>query len=149
MKRKPLKRHPALIPLSREHHEGLILAQLLKSDVPDYKGLPTTLEGKLAYARSQYEQVLSAHFEKEEQLLVPESKAYGAEPAAMADRVVEEHRRIRQNLEALDEHSSPEEFSLLGRLLERHIRFEEREWFATLQEVLPPEVLEGLKGKME
>jgi hypothetical protein len=36
-----MKRHEALIPLSRDHHGTLILARLLRSDAPPYKGLPT------------------------------------------------------------------------------------------------------------
>jgi len=133
-KRRPLKRHPELIPLSREHHEGLILAQLLKSDVPDYKGLPQDTAGKVAYAQTTYEQQLRAHLEREETWLVPLSLEQAAPLPDMARRVLEEHRQIRQGIQALSEQSSPPELDALGRLIEQHIRFEEREWFGKLQE---------------
>ena len=53
-----MKRHESLAPLSREHHEGLILAQLLKKGAPAYRGLPTDLAGKLSYAREMFERIL-------------------------------------------------------------------------------------------
>lgn len=133
-KRQPLKRHPALVPLSREHHKGLILAQLLKSDVPDYKGLPTDIPGKVAYAKTEYEQRLEAHFEREEGWLVPISLQAGGILAEMAQRIIEEHRAIRSAIANLHEASAPETLDALGRQLEQHIRFEEREWFRALQE---------------
>ena len=53
-----MKRHEALAPLSRDHHEALILSQLLKKDSPAYKGLPVTVEGKVNYAVGFFEKNL-------------------------------------------------------------------------------------------
>lgn len=133
-KKKPLKRDPALIPLSREHHKALILAQLLKSDVPNYKGLPDDIPGKVAFAKTEYEQRLKAHFEREENWLIPLSKEQDKVLTEMALRVQKEHEKISEKIAQLDEQSTPETLDQLGRLIERHIRFEEREWFQTLQE---------------
>jgi hemerythrin-like domain-containing protein len=133
-KRQPLKRDPALVPLSREHHKGLILAQLLKADVPDYKGLPSDVPGKVAYAKTEYEQRLKAHFEREESWLLPISEQAGGKLADMARRVSKEHQEIRLAIAELHAASSEEALDALGRKLERHIRFEEREWFRALQE---------------
>ncbi len=136
MKRKPLRRHPRLIPLSREHHKGLILAQLLKADVPDYKGLPTDIPGKVAFAKKEYEQRLRSHFEQEENWLIPLSEQALAPLPEMAARIREEHQRIRTGIESLRSQSTPDELDALGRLIEQHIRFEEREWFREMQEQL-------------
>lgn len=133
-KRQPLKRDPALIPLSREHHKGLLLAQLLKTDVPDYKGLPSDIPGKVAFAKTEYEQRLKAHFEREESWLLPISQQFGGVLAEMAERVAEEHQAIRTGIADLKTAADPGTLDALGRLLERHIRFEEREWFRALQE---------------
>ena len=43
-----MKRHKALIPLSHDHHLLLLLAQLIKKNAPDYKGLPKDLKEKLS-----------------------------------------------------------------------------------------------------
>ncbi len=64
-----MKRHEALIPLSREHHGALLLAQVLKSDVPDYKGMPTLPAEKAAYALETFTNTLQPHFKKEELLM--------------------------------------------------------------------------------
>jgi len=133
-KRKPLKRDPALIPLSREHHKGLILAQLLKSDVPNYKGLPDDIPGKVAFAKTEYEQRLKTHFEREENWLIPLCQGKNKNLREMAQRIHEEHNQIREKITQLNEQSTPETLDQLGRLIESHIRFEEREWFQALQE---------------
>ena len=58
----PIKRHKALQPLSRDHHQGLILAQILKKGAPQYKGMPSTIEGKKEYAIAFSESELKQHF---------------------------------------------------------------------------------------
>ncbi|MEO5967208.1 MAG: hypothetical protein ABIP68_03280, partial [Ferruginibacter sp.] len=63
-----MKRHESIAPLSREHHANLILAQLLKSDVADYKGMPTEPLEKRAYALNKYNEGIKEHFAKEEKL---------------------------------------------------------------------------------
>lgn len=144
----PLKRHFSLQPLSREHHEALILAQLLKRDVPDYKGLPTTTEGKVEHTQKIYEQELAPHFAKEEEVLIPAVRGYSTELDELCDTILEEHRAIREAVEELAGAEDGEAAALLdalGRLLEAHVRREERNWFELIQEVVPEEVLKGLK----
>lgn len=133
-KRQPLKRDPALISLSREHHKGLILAQLLKADMPDYQGLPSDIPAKVAFAKKEYEQRLKAHFAREESWLLPLCQGKGEDLAQMAARVAAEHQEISTAILQLDEQATPETLDQLGRLLEQHIRFEEREWFQSMQE---------------
>lgn len=144
MDRKPLKRHPALKPLSRQHHKGLILAQLLKSDVLDYKGLPTDVPGKVAFAKKELEARLSRHFNWEATVLIPATRAYHEELHAMSDQVQAEHRQITAQIQQLSDTSTPGDLDELGRLLEQHIRFEERAWFAAIQREVPETVLSQL-----
>lgn len=59
-----MKRHKALIPLSHDHHHGLLLAQLVKKNVPDYKGLHKNLEGKIKYILSAIEKKLLSSAER-------------------------------------------------------------------------------------
>lgn len=131
--KQPLKRDSALVPLSREHHKGLILAQLLKSDAPDYKSLPSDNAGKVAFAKKTYEEILKGHFEKEESWLIPLSLKTGKLLASMASRILKEHAVIREKIDQLHDQSSSGCLDELGRLLAQHIRFEEREWFQELQ----------------
>ena len=66
-----MKRHKALIPLSHDHHHGLLLAQLIKKNAPDYKGLPKDLNGKIKYTIDIYNSSLKQHFDDEEKILFP------------------------------------------------------------------------------
>ncbi len=143
----PLKRHPNLVPLSREHHQVLILAQLLKKDVPDYKGLPQTIEGKIVYTLGYFKQELLPHFEKEEQLIITKVKGYSSELDKLCNTICEEHRVISLAIEELrdiDEAIASEHLDALGRLLEAHVRREERMWFQMIQEKVPEKVLEKI-----
>ncbi len=148
--RPPLRRHPALQPLSRQHHQALLLAQLLKQDMPDYQGLPDTVEGKLAYARRLFDTDLAAHFAAEEEELIPAVRGRDAELDALCDTIVEEHRALAAALEQLEAAEAGERAALLdalGRLLEAHVRREERTWFERIQEVVPEDDLQNLNLK--
>jgi hemerythrin-like domain-containing protein len=143
MNRKPLKRHAALIPLSREHHKGLLLAQLLKSDSPPYRGLPTERADIIDYAKKEYQDKLLPHFEKEETLIRRSLQEQGT-LADHAQRVIQEHEQLRAAFTQLNEATTVSELDKLGRLLEQHIRFEERVWFMALQEELSETELQQL-----
>lgn len=145
MNRKPLKRHPVLIPLSRQHHKGLLLAQLLKADVPDYKGMPSDIPGKVAFTLQEYEQRLRRHFRWEAEVLIPATSPYHENLRAMGEQVRSEHQAIADRARNLSPASSPEALDALGQLLEQHIRFEERVWFSAIQEEVPEAVLASLQ----
>ena len=127
-----MKRHAALIPLSREHHDGLILARLLRQDAPPYPGLPDTPEAKLQYAREQWELHLLPHLEKEESLLAPFVKQHFKDQEANLERMFRDHAKLREGMLTLNVTIATQD--AWGRLLEEHIRWEERIWFAELQE---------------
>ena len=61
-----MKRHKSLIPLSQDHHNGLMLAQLLKEGAPEYRGLPKDTDGKVNYLNRNLKQELGPHFENED-----------------------------------------------------------------------------------
>lgn len=141
-----MKRHPSLIPISREHRKMLMLAQLLKKNAPPYKGLPTDLEGKSAYAFHLKTQLIDQHWEKEEKRVFPFFQQFGNETLQV---LIEELKAEHQELEGLFEqlHSSTTEAvaDQLGRKLEAHIRKEERIAFELAQEVIGWEKLEELE----
>ena len=136
-----MKRHNALTPLSREHHSALILAQLLKKDAPVYKGLPSDLEGKAAYALNMYTTILQKHFLKEEEIL-SKVKKYHAEIEIIGDEIIAEHIELKigfLSLAKTDELVNA--LNNLGVALEKHIRKEERILFPQIQEHCPEEIL--------
>ncbi len=130
-------RHPLLVPFSREHHQFLILAQVLRNDVPDYRGMPTTPAGKREYALDQYAQLVAPHFEQEESWLFPVAQQGGLQLRDMVRQLQEEHRQIRARFELLPEVAEADlsqQLHDLALLISTHVRFEERLFFETLQE---------------
>ena len=129
-----MKRHPALAHLSREHHGALILARLLQKNAPAYKGLPTDTRGKADYALKFYKDELVKHFEAEEKVL---NLVTGINESldSFAGTIFREHRQLHELFSLIAGRSDdPEHLDELGRLLELHIRKEEREVFPVIEQ---------------
>ncbi len=139
-----MKRHPSLIPLSHDHHHALLLAQLLKKDAPQYRDLPTDLEGKLKYAFDKYHNDIIEHFSEEEQVI---SKTNGAskELDQLNNEILADHIQLRRLFSSLNDNSTVDELDFLGRILEAHIRKEERQWFPMIQETCTDEMLKEIQ----
>ncbi|MCW5942080.1 MAG: hypothetical protein KIS66_07595 [Fimbriimonadaceae bacterium] len=107
-----MKRHPALQPFSRDHNVGLVFARRLArgDDAGD------------EFARLWADE-LDAHFREEEALLSPLLSE------AIREKLLEDHQAIRRL--AMDLANA--DLALLGRLLDAHIRWEERALFPTIE----------------
>jgi iron-sulfur cluster repair protein YtfE (RIC family) len=137
-----MKRHPALYQLSHDHHQGLILAQQLKRGAPQYKGLPETLEGKMDYAISFYNTELVKHFEDEEKILFPAVIKRDGEVDKIIEEVISEHRKMEFLVNDLRAKNDVAKLmDELGKLLENHIRKEERVLFPKIQEIMTEDEL--------
>src|SRR5512144_479301 len=124
-----IKRSRQLKPLSSEHHQALLVAFQLKKGLAghgDSAGAPKDLPGLLALARRFEEQVFRNHIRAEEDVL----GQYLVE--ADMRRLKSEHAEMVQLVEtARSARPSELRATLHGfaDLLERHIRWEERELF--------------------
>ena len=133
-----VKRSHALRPLSSEHHQALLVAFQLKKSIAGHAeaaGAPRDLDGLAALARRFEESVFLVHVQAEEELL-GESL-----PAGDGRRLRQEHRELRDLLvEARTARQAPAAQPLLAfaDLLERHVRWEERELFPALRGVHLP-----------
>jgi len=140
-----LKRHPALVALSRDHHFALRQALWLKR-----AGGATTAEAAARAARRYVEfhdGALAGHVSDEEDVLLP--RAGHVDPAG-AERIRAEHRRLyaatRALQEALECGADPRPLARqIGQLLDDHVRFEERSFFMEVQDGLSPEALGDLE----
>jgi len=140
-----MRRHEKLIPLSREHHEMLLLAQLLKKDAPPYKGLPCSLPEKLKYASGIFLSLIESHFQREEEMLFPVvMKASIAND--LIEQLVAEHQKITQHFKKIISGTIADKKNVhnLAVLLESHIRKEERQFFQLIQQELPSHLLDNL-----
>lgn len=136
------KRHPALIPLSHDHHHTLALAlRLIQGDAALLNdGWTHDRREQVRRVRELYAGNLRRHFAAEENVLFPAMRAGIAGVGAMIDRLLQEHREVEELITTVPEgaHANPgPQLEALGRLLERHIRVEERELFPLFASELP------------
>lgn len=132
--RKPLRRSKELVPLSREHHGGLLLCWKIRM------GLAAQIEpGRIAkYLINYFNKDLRPHFEKEELYLFP-LLPVGDPMRKFAGRQHTELYDLVARLENGGEgHSTIGEFE---KLLEQHIRYEERELFPFIERHVAPDAL--------
>ncbi len=131
MKRKPLKRHPALQGISREHHQALMLVFNLK------KGLEKGIQPRRLshYVRWFFEHYFERHLAAEESKIFP----LLGNDHPLIKKALEEHQVIQRHLKT--ELNSKNELIVFAKLLENHIRFEERELFEVMQDQIDESML--------
>ncbi|WP_181306563.1 hemerythrin domain-containing protein [Rufibacter sp. XAAS-G3-1] len=132
----PQKRDKSLVPLSREHHFGLLFCWKIRQGLK--KG--TDLKLMRAYVRYFWDNILKAHCQEEEWLLarlLPQDHEVRL-------RLEEEHRLMQKLVDLIQEGSpmNKDLFRVLDKDLTGHIRWEERELFPYLQTLVPAEELE-------
>lgn len=120
---KPLKRHIALQPLSREHHEGLLLSWKIR------KGLDrkTDISRIKEYCDWFWETHLQSHFQFEESRIF----TILDQKNELIARAVNDHIKIKKLFEANTITES--ELALLAEKVTEHIRFEERVLFPEIE----------------
>jgi iron-sulfur cluster repair protein YtfE (RIC family) len=144
-----MKRHTSLISLSKDHHQGLIIAQILKKNAPVYKGMPSDPEGKRKYILNFWKTELADHFIVEEEILIPEIIGKNSDLNEICKQVLEEHKQIRELLSQLKHSDNPvNELDQIGHSLENHIRLEERKLFGKIQECFDESFLDNLGWKL-
>jgi len=138
----PAKRHSSLIPLSHDHHHGLVLAFRLREGLPrNRKPSDSPHEQAEATVRFFHDNLI-AHFQAEEEVLFPAIRTYTPQATPQLDTLIAEHAVMRSMVTRLA-HITPDDSSLPGLLksfgdvLERHIRCEERELFPLYEAHIP------------
>ncbi len=153
MKHKPLKRHPSLIPLSHDHHHGLVLAERLvrgRAANPD-ADWPESPAEQAARLLEFFASDLEPHFEAEETHLFPLAARALADGEARTAALVRDHARMRRMVREIESGPSGvtrEQLRAFGELLRAHIRAEEREFFPRVQAGCAPEDLEALAAPL-
>jgi len=130
-KNKPIKRHPALQPLSRQHHFGLLFSWKLR------KGFQkdVSLDRMTKFADWFYENEIKPHFHDEEKYVF----TILDEEDELIQRALKEHRRIKRLFK--DTKDPEKSLHRLEEELDAHIRFEERILFNEIQKVATEEEL--------
>lgn len=144
-----MKRSRELKPLSSEHHQALLVAFQLKMGLaghPESAGAPKDLPGLLGLARGFEEQVFRTHARAEEDLIARHVTA------SDTARLRQEHAELARHLEAARAARPGDLRAHLGAfadLLERHIRWEERELFPYAEAHVDEATLASIGGELE
>jgi hemerythrin-like domain-containing protein len=137
---KPIKRSKNLVRLSRDHHEGLLLVWKIRQG-KTYNVSPQVIAEYVVY---EFNHNLTPHFADEENLLF--AKAPNDE---LTKEAVQQHSELRQMVADLKTDSGDEKLNQFADLLEKHIRFEERQLFPHYEQTLNAEELEKIGVELE
>ncbi|MFC5269770.1 hemerythrin domain-containing protein [Adhaeribacter terreus] len=126
--KKPIKRDPNLVPLSREHHFGLLFAWKLKQGLAKNASLQTMRDYVLYF----WETGLQEHFLAEEDLLLNILPATDAQRS----KVLKDHEIVRNLIGRIEQKTEISETVIekLQSFLTDHIRYEERTFFPYLEQ---------------
>ena len=132
---KPIKRDPAIQPLSRDHHHGLLLCWKIR--IGFSKGVSP--ERIKTYAEWFYKKHLTGHFEIEEKYVFP---VLGNENE-LVKQALSEHMLLEKLF--TDNTDAVGSLKKISTELEKHIRFEERALFNEIQNAASAEELDIIK----
>lgn len=140
----PLKRHPSLQPLSRDHYVGLVQARHL---VKAADGSSIDRRAAVAAFLDAWDAEIAEHFDDEERLLAPLADEAGR------TRLLGEHDCLREMVSEARgrrRHVDPDASWVrsLGEMFNDHIRWEERELFPSIESTAH-EGLDALRPQAE
>lgn len=144
-----LKRSRQLKPLSSEHHQALLVAFQLRKGLEghgDTAGAPRDLPGLQSLARRFEESTFITHTRAEEELLAQHL------PAPDVRRLRLEHAELVRLLGAARQGRPGDvrhALSTFADLLERHVRWEERELFPSCESGMGEEALASVGQELE
>lgn len=143
-----MKRHESLVPISRQHQEGLLAARLLQHGAPAFKGMATTPAGKRDHILDLLKRHLKPHFKLEEETVFTLAAALSEDLRRQTEELQTEHRQLEALILALPQITEdllPDKLHEVGKLLEQHIRKEERVFFEQVQGDMTEQELQQLQ----
>lgn len=134
-KPKPLKRHKSIVPLSKDHHQALLLCWKIRTGFKKNIA-PQRIK---SYSNWFWTNHIQPHFNIEEKYVFP---VLGNEHD-LIKKALEEHRSLKKLFES--ETDINKNLSLIEKELENHVRFEERVLFGEIQKVATDEELKNIE----
>jgi len=135
-----MKRDRNLQPLSRQHHNGLLMALLLSKGEKKHADLKIMGD----FILDGWKKELKDHFLMEEKILMPalQDKVFNHE---LSNRVLSEHDQIRMIISRIEQGLfTTTDLHQFHQTLEQHIRFEERIYFPEAEKILSMEELQRI-----
>ncbi len=140
-------RDPSLVPLSRQHHNGLALVVLSERSLAEDSS-PENVSRLAKRAVERFEVELVNHFKMEENVLFPAIESELGD-SALVRELIAEHRMVEQLTGRLREQPSRATLDDFLGLLRTHIRKEENELFEDIQRRLARQTLDEVGGVLE
>ncbi|MDO6436652.1 hemerythrin domain-containing protein [Cyclobacterium sp. 1_MG-2023] len=140
---KPLKRHPAFVPVSRDHHFGLLLVWKIRQG----REIGIAPDRLFNYVKYFYSTHMEPHFSLEESVIF----SYMGKNDLLRKEVESQHRDLRDAYKELREFKKDDLLNKLNefcQMVEAHIRFEERKLFQYMQVELLNKELEEMEEKV-
>ncbi len=143
MNKKPVKRSPHIIKLSRDHHASLLFCWKLRQGIKLGIG-NDRMQGYVSYFAKEH---MSPHFHEEETILFPP-----ASDDVLVQRALHEHKVINA---LVSEIANGDEFRLRHTLeeiadaVDKHVRFEERILFPHLEKKLSEDQLVTISRQLD
>jgi quercetin dioxygenase-like cupin family protein len=134
-----MKRHAGLVPLSHDHHHGLVQARRLR------RGADGDRRDAAVAFLAFFAEETAAHFRDEEELVFP-LVADEEEARELLAQALIEHQLIRWDVGRLAERVAAGDVDAdlmraTGEALEAHIRLEERQLFPLIERLVPDAAL--------
>jgi hemerythrin superfamily protein len=135
-------RHPALVPLSRQHFDALALCVLVERSLSEDTSEKNIrrLANKIGAAQDVE---LANHFQLEEELIFPKL------PNALASELIAEHRSLEKLIKSLRANPSVNPLEQFVSDLRSHARKEENVYFQEFQASISEEELAALLPQLE
>ena len=125
-----MKRKEQLAPLSREHHQSLVLAKkcIAISQCNDM----ALISAQCKLIVQKFDEIWESHFTIEEQILFNLASSYSNQLQRLCDDLAEQHQFLREMRQQMQQgnYNSLETF---GIILKAHTRTEERELFPQIE----------------
>ena len=152
-----MKRHPGLVPLSRDHHHGLVMAErlVLGRSTNPRADWPSDRAEQARRLIDFFETDLGPHFDAEEAHVFPVAARDVTDGDRLVRALLDDHEAMRAMVGALasgEAGAGPpdleERLRAFGERLRRHIRIEERELFERMQAECSPETLREIEARL-
>lgn len=137
----PIKRNENLVPLSKDHHATLLFCWKIRNGLK----LQVDTARMIHYVQYFWQTHMQPHFYEEETILfVPVHDA-------AVQKALNEHADIKEQIDTIiaSENVQPLQLKMLADAVDNHVRFEERELFPHLENMLTEEQLKEIGSKLE
>ena len=137
----PIKRNENLVPLSKDHHSTLLFCWKIRTGL---KLQVDTMRMK-RYVQYFWQTHMQPHFYEEETIL------FAPVQDAAVQKALDEHSDIKEQIETIiaSENVHPLQLKMLADAVDNHVRYEERELFPHLENILTEEQLKEIGSELQ